>query len=182
MPIHAAIYRSSHPEVQLAWEKQRAHATGWRDDLQDFCTKWGMDPDTARSMIQPDRALLMGFRLPRSQSPADGWRWDSASRNWVPALRTELGKQINSDLKTLGPEFGIRYYLDRVGMPSSFSGGGARRWSGVKQILDTTWVQWNWEIDIDDPRWERVKLSDYCLMVESGEDPLFFDEENEDDD
>lgn len=174
-PTERTIFRSDAPTVLVCWEKTKRANEQWYADVRAFCEKWDMDYSQGRTIVYPTYTVLIGFTPPhetRLQPPPQGWRYDQRKNEWLPALKTETGKEIKADLLALGKLFNIRHYLDGVGMPWIHHSEHYMRHPSVVEREGTTWVSWNCDIDIIDPRWTKVKLSEFYTMVEEGNDPF----------
>jgi hypothetical protein len=163
------VFRTTSRAVLDAWEAGQKALNEWRGRFNDGCAALGIDPDQVIANTWTGR--IKGVRDYSNTAPAEGWRHDQRAGLRMPALKTPAGRQIAAALDELRrpqPADGL------PGLPLTILNNRGLYLVHVQQF-DNSSLYARWESEVGDRDgvdlhiWERVKLSDYYLVVEAHE-------------
>lgn len=183
----AAVYRTRDPKTVAQYRANVASAGQWKQRLAEFRAEHNI-PATCQLWAnrQFDGATYpIGFSWDGKEPAPPGWRIPMGYGHPVipvtiqPNRRVKAGKEIGRQLDQLshpGRKARLGMPLDATDYESMI-----RYWFGLgfDELTEALWVGWAIDPTIDkrfvqdlDPVWERVKLSEYYAMAETGFDPF----------
>lgn len=177
------IYRSSHSDILAAWEQAQETWRAYVAQRAAQVEAWGFTdrPMYVTRSVFGDRVAGFGYLTGEQQAP-DGWRRERGKAWMAPARTTPRGKVIGREFDAVAQVPNLRRSFERFGMPTTLSVGGLRITTYEAELYDdAVWVRWHDAEPSSEPPaefWERVKLSEFYAMVESGVNPFPPDQED----
>lgn len=185
-----SIFTSTHPDVLAAWANHEAEYKQWCEAWTTQIQAWGFDPEKNKPFVTDGvwgGCSLVGvyWGFGREAIPAGWKRVDSSRlRHVIEPYRAKAKAvpEIQREYKALVKVPDIRRDLTAFGMPQHVF-TGLRVTTYAARLLDNpraVWIRWrDAEPEVDSQWWDRIKLSDYYLMVENGCDPFARSDEAE---
>lgn len=189
-----AIYRSSNHDVLAAWINYNEEYERWRLAWLEQVEAWGFDKEKNKPYVTNSAwgsATLIGvsWRPEKYNGPLPTyWKRPSeykTSNVIEPYWSKPKGDpQIQAEFKKLRTIPDIRRDLVALGMPHHmFLGLSVTTYALIAKTSDCEfadpeiWVKWRGTDPLaSDQWWDKVKLTEYYAMVESGKDPFAKDE------
>lgn len=157
-----SVFKSTAPEVVSSYEDYQRRYLEFHRQLSEFDSQW---PDHG-TLITRFVTTIKFAGLHGDVSPGPGWR-QTKTGAWVPDRRTREGKALARQVEALR--------VEKIGQlkgmpPNAFTAGHC--WQhGVDVVDSVVWASWGCLADevegVDTELWERAKLSEYYLAIES---------------